>query len=164
MPANPTKAPLDNPFARPGETPPNTVRAPRTNPFAPLPLSWYLGPPEPTRTPEAAKLEARRRARIEWEVYLPHGLPRADYEPLRMSEVRHTPVLSATIPLRTSLPPDEVAACAEAIADDTFVEVADLYTTHQPAPWLHSSHAVEDVDRIPPYAPASSFGPRSADG
>ena len=124
MPANITNTPLGNPFINPGDTRPDFRTPPAGNPFA--------GPPEPPRTPEQAKLAAAHRARGEWREYLPHGLPRADYEPYRQTHIRAAAISSATTPLKAALPAEEVAPCAEEIADAAFVSLADLLTTYEP--------------------------------
>jgi len=84
--------------------------------------------------------EARLRAYGEWRLYLPHGLPRAKYEPFRNGEqtswLRFLAITSATTPLELVLPPDEVKAEAEQAADEAFDHVADLLSTYEPDFWV----------------------------
>lgn len=128
--SNPMTSP--NPFVTPAQPRADMRNPPTWGPFE--------GPPEPQRTIPEAMFEARLRAYGEWRLYLPHGLPRAKYEPFRNGEqtswLRFLAITSATTPLELVLPPDEVKAEAEQAADEAFDHVADLLSTFEPDFWV----------------------------
>jgi hypothetical protein len=121
-----------NPFVTPAQSRADMRNPPTWGPFK--------GPPEPVRSVPEAMFEARLRAYGEWRLYLPHGLPRAKYEPFRNGEqtswLRFLAITSATTPLELVLPSDEVKAEAEQAADEAFDHVADLLSTFEPDFWV----------------------------